>query len=39
MAAASLHDDVLLDTAECHVCETDCAHANIDSLVVSAEST
>ena len=39
VAAASLHDDVLLDTEECHERETDCSHANVDSLVGSFEST
>ena len=39
MAATSMHDDVLLDSEECQECETDCAHADGDSLVGSREST
>ena len=33
VAATSLHNDVFLDSEECHECEADCAHANVDSLV------
>ena len=35
VAAACLHNDVLLDAEECHELEADCAHANVDSLVGS----
>ena len=39
MAATTMHNDVLLDSEEYHECETSCAHANIDSVVGSLEST
>ena len=39
MAAASVHKDVLLDPKELHKRETDCAHANVDTLVGGSEST
>ena len=39
MAATSVHDDVLLDSEECHEWETECADADVDSLVGSPEST
>ena len=39
MAATSLHDDVLLDSEECHEREADCACAHVDSLVGSLKST
>ena len=38
MAAASMHDDVLLDSEECHEREADCAYAEVDTLVGSLES-
>ena len=39
MTATSLYDHVLLDTEKCCKCETVRAHANVDSLVGSLEST
>ena len=39
MAATSLHDDVLLDTEECHEREADSANADVDTLVASSEGT
>ena len=39
MTAASLYDDVLLDTEKCHECEADCAHAHVDTPVGCYEST
>ena len=38
VAAASVHNDVLLDSEECYTSKADCAHANVDSLVGSSES-
>ena len=37
MAATSVHYDVCLDSEECHERETDCAHADVDTLVRSLE--
>ena len=37
MAATSVHNDVCLDSEECHERETDCAHADVDTLVRSLE--
>ena len=39
IAPTSMHDDVLLDSEETHKQETDCADADVDSLVGSLEST
>ena len=33
MAATSIHDDVLLDSEECHERETNCADADVDTLL------
>ena len=37
MAAACLHDDVLLDSEGCYEWRADCAYADVDSLVGSYE--
>ena len=37
MAVASLHDDVLLDSEECHDQASHCASAYCDSLVGSSD--
>ena len=39
MAATSLPDDILLDSSECHERETNCADADVDTLVGSLDST
>ena len=39
MAATSLHDDALLDSQERHEWEANFAHADVDPLVGSLEST
>ena len=39
MAGTSLHNNVLLDTEECHEREADCAYADVATLVGSAEGT
>ena len=39
LAATSMHYDFLLDSEECHEWETDCAHANVDSLVGCLEGS
>ena len=38
MAATNLYNDVLLGTEECYESETDCAYADVDTLVGSLES-
>ena len=39
MAATSLHDDVILDSQNCHEREAVCADGDVNSLVGSLEST
>ena len=39
MAATSLHDDVLLDSEECHESEADCAYADVDTFVGNFEGS
>ena len=39
VAVKSPHNDVLLDSEECHEWKAACAHADVDSLVGSLEST
>ena len=39
VAATSLHNDVFLDTEECHERVADCAYVNVDTLMESFEGT